>query len=108
MVIAELSECSTVPQTRGMCGHGLKKAWPCSHSDASAADGGVANGMMNGGDDSANGSADSHHKAEYAAEDEFDDDAAERKADELDAAETGGVSEKGGDGGGMRVTFQVG
>ena len=66
----------------------------------------MANGMMNG-DDSANGSTDSHHKADFAAEDDFDDDAADGKADELDAAEAGGLGKKGGDGGGMRVTFQV-
>ena len=65
----------------------------------------MANGTPNG-DDSANGLTDGHHKVDYAAEDDFDDDVAAGKGDELDAAETG-LGPKGGDGGGMRVTFQV-
>ena len=70
------------------------------------AGGGMANGMQNG-IGLANGVTPAQHiRADSAADHKYDGAVGEDKADDYDA-EAGGVPQKGGDGGGMRVTFQV-
>ena len=66
--------------------------------------------MANGPTDGvrlANGVSDHHQKTDEAADDEYDDDVGVAKADAYAAAEAGLQQQKGSDGGGMRVTFQV-